>query len=193
MRRVVTSLVIVTAAFALAACSSGTPTTSTTTTTTSGTPAAVVPATPVAPATASGDILSPVETVVPGETFPTDPSTVPSSVLTVLGAKKPVLVFWYDPTTQVAADERKEIDTAIDKSPSPITLLALDYTPGLPADDTSATLPPETQKLELMAAALKVNTTPYILFVDRYGRITYRFGGFTDWHLLEREVLRATE
>jgi hypothetical protein len=191
MRRVVTALVIVTAAFALAACSSGAPTASTT-----GTPAApvaVVPAAPVAPVNTSGDILSPTETVVPGEMFPTDPSTVPSSVLTVLSAKKPMLVFWYDPTTQVAADQRKAIDTAIRKSPSPITLLALDYTIGLPSDNTTATLPLQTQKLELLAAALRVNTTPYILFVDRYGRITYRFAGFTDWRLLEREVLRATD
>lgn len=190
MRRVVTALVIVSAAFALAACSSATPTTGTT-----GTPAAVVPAVPVAatPVAASGDILSPTETVVPGETFPTDSSTVPSSVLTVLDANKPMLVFWYDPTTKVAADQRKDINTAMAKYPGQITLVALDYTAGLPSIESSANLPLETQKLELLAAALRVNTTPYILFVDQYHRITYRFAGFTDALLLEREILRATQ
>jgi hypothetical protein len=188
MRRVVTALVIVSAAFALAACSSAAPTAGTT-----GSTAAVVPAVPVAPVAASGDILSPTETVVPGETFPTDVSIVPSSVVTVLNAKKAMLVFWYDPTTKVAADQRKEINTAMAKYPGQITLVALDYTAGLPSGESSATLPLETQKLELMAAALRVRTTPYILFVDKYRRITYRFAGFTDALLLEREILRATQ
>ncbi len=189
MRRVVTALVIVSAAFALAACSA-TPTTSTT-----GSTAAVVPAAaPVAaPVVASGDTLSPKETVVAGETFPTDPSTVPSSVLTVLNAKKAMLVFWYDPTTKVAADQRKEINTAMAKYPGRITLVDLDYTAGLPSVESSANLPLETQKLEFLAAALRVKTTPYILFVDQYRRITYRFAGFTDAILLEREILRATQ
>jgi len=190
MRRVVTALIIVMVGSALAACG-GAPADDGTT----GTPAVTPTATPAAaaPAAPQGDINSPTQTVVPNEMFPTDPSSVPSAVLTKLTAKRPLMVYFYDPTTSVTKDQRVEVDVAMKKYRGTIDLVALDYTTGIVPEGSNMSLDAETQKLSLLSAALKVNTTPYIVFVDRYGRITYRFAGFTDRILLGREVLRATE
>ena len=191
MRRVVTALVLVMAAGTLAACSAA-PTADNTTGTTSGTqiPAATAPAAPSQAATGN-DILSPTEVVAAGETFPTESASVPKAVLANLAAKKPMLVYFYDPTTHVAADQRKEINAAIKKYRGTIELVTFNYTAALASKDAS--LPAELNKAELMTGLLNVHTTPYMIFVDRYGRVTYRFAGFTDRKLLEREVLRATE
>jgi hypothetical protein len=121
--------------------------------------------------------------------FPTDAATVPSSVLTALGTKRPLLVFWYDPTTTATDRERASIEVMMDKYAGTIDVIELDYTLGL----AGGTLNAETQKLEFLAAALGVKTTPYILFVDANGRITYRFAGWVDSGLLSREVIRATQ
>jgi len=190
MRRVVTALIIVMVGSALAACG-GAPADNGTT----GTPAVTPTATPApaAPAAPQGDINSPTQTVVPNEMFPTDPAGVPSSVLTALAAKRPLLVYFYDPTTNVSKDQRREIDRTMKKYRGTIDLIALDYTRGIVPPGSNMALDAETQKLSLLSAALKVNTTPYIVFVDAYGRITYRFAGFTDRILLGREVLRATQ
>ena len=198
MRRVVTALTLVVAAIALAACSSA-PTTSATNPTTEAANSAPVAAAQAAvsggsgqTANSSGDNLSPVQVVTPGETFPTDPASVPKSVLNNLTAKKPMLVFIYDPTTNVSADQRKEINAVMSKYRGEIELMTFNYRAGASAS-AGTSLPPEVAKAELMTGLLKVNTTPYMVFVDRFGRITYRFAGYTDRGLLEREVLRATE
>jgi hypothetical protein len=192
MRRIVTVLTIVMVASALTACGSAS-----TDTGAAGVPAtgvAVVPAAaPAAAAAVSSDIYSPTQTVTPGEMFPTDAKTVPASVVAALSAKRPLLVLWYDPTTLVSLDQRRSVDATIREYEGSIDLVALDYTVGLASGAASATVDAESQKVELLAAALRVNTTPYILFVDRYGRITYRFAGFADRALLVCEALRAIQ
>jgi thioredoxin-like negative regulator of GroEL len=137
------------------------------------------------------DILSPTVAVTPGEMFPTDESAVPSAILANLQAKKPMLVYFYDPSAKVSADQRKEIDKALKGYTGTIQLVTFDYTIGL--SGTASSSSPDVEKSELLAGALKVNTTPYVILVDGAGRITYRFAGFVDRGLLEREVLRATE
>lgn len=191
MRRVVTALVLVVAAMTIVACSGGQPTDTGTVTPTTPTAPVAQPG-GSAPAT-STDVLSPVETVAPGEMFPTDKGSVPSAVLANLTAKKPMLVYFFDPTTKVAANQRKHIDSALRGYSGKIELVTFDYTVGLPSGGAAAAPSEEVAKAELMAGLLKVDTTPYIIFVDAEGRITYRFSGFVDRELLEREVLRATE
>ena len=195
MRRVVTLSIIVLVALTLAACS-GAPADTGTSGTGTGTGApAVVPAAPAPAAVAAntGDILSPTQTVTPGEMFPTDQTIVPAGVMAKLTAKKPMLILWIDPTTHVADSARKSASLAVRPYRGQIGLVVLDYTAGLSSNATSATLDVDTQKIELLTAALRVNTTPYMLFVDRFGRITYRFAGWTDKVLLSREVLRAIQ
>jgi hypothetical protein len=198
MRRVVTALIIATVALVLAACGSA-PTTST-----SDTPA-VIPVTqpanagntgqsgtPGPGAAASGDIYSPTQTVIPTQMLSIDAAIVPASVLANVAAKKPMLIFWYDPTTKVTTDQVKEITAALKKYTGMIDLVSLDYTVGIASGAASSTIDAATQKVELFAASLGINTTPYTVFTDQYGRITYRFAGIVDKGLLTREVLRAT-
>ena len=190
MRRVVTVLMIVMVASVLAACGSAPTATSTT--------PAVVPVTQPAnvvsttSGTGSTDTYSPTQTVNAGDKLSTDAAVVPASVLANVAAKKPMLIFWSDPTTKVTTDQIKEIDAALSKFSGMIQLVSLDYTAGLASPSSSSTIDPETQKVELFAASLNVTTTPFIVLVDQYGRITYKFAGIVDRTLLRREVLRAT-
>lgn len=194
MRRVVTVVTMVMVALALAACSAAPADTGTTGTAGAPAPVPVAPAAP-APAVAapSGDTLSPTQTVTAGEMLPTDQTILPTSVMANITGKKPMLILWTDPTTKVAHDARVSANNAVRKYRGSIQLVALDYTAGLSSNASSATLDPETQKIELFTAALRVNTTPYMVFVDQFGRITYRFAGWTDKDLLRREVLRAIQ
>lgn len=189
MRRVVTALVLVMVAGMFVACSS--PDASTTTGT--PVPAAGVPAPAPTSAAAQGDILSPLPASVPIKKFPIDPASVPTLVLENLTARKPMLVFWFDPTTKVSADQRVEINAVIRKYVGHIDFFSFDYTTGIPAGSAEMTLPIEIDKAERMTGLLDVNTTPYIVFVDASGQITHRFAGFVDRGLIEREVMRVTQ
>ena len=191
MRRVVTALVLVSVAVALVACSSGSPTT------TAGTPVpatggAVVPVTAPAAGNPTGDVLSPIPAGTPVQAFPTDPASVPQVVLDNLTAHKPMLLFFYDPSTHVSGDQLTEINVVLNKYVGAIELVSFDYTTGIPVGSATTTLPAEIDKAERMVGLLKINTTPYIVFVNASGQITFRFSGFVDRGLIEREVMRAT-
>ncbi len=192
MRRVVTALVLVAVAAALVACSSGTPTATTGTPVPAAGGTVVVGQTPAA--NPSGDVLSPLPVSTPVQAFPTDPASVPQVVLDNLTAHKPMLVYFFDPTTHVSDDQRDEINAVMTKYAGTIKLVSFDYTTGIPvAGSTTTTLPAEIDKAERMVGLLKINTTPYIVFVNASGQITFRFAGFVDRGLLEREVMRATQ
>jgi hypothetical protein len=140
----------------------------------------------------NADILSPLPGGAP-EPFPTDATSIPKTVLDNLAAKEPMLIFWYDPTTYVSDDQRTEIDAVLKDYAGQIKLFVFDYTAGIPVGSTTTSLPAEIDKAERMTDLLRVNTTPYIVFVDGNGTITYRFAGFVDRSLLRREVMRATQ
>lgn len=188
MRRLVVALVMVMVATSLAGCAA--PVTSS-----QAPPVAVATATVAVPV--SSDKLSPTQTVLPGERVPADAGVAPQVILDKIAAKQPMLLFWYDPTTQVAAGQRAEIDAVMKKYRGMIELVTFDYTAGLPAVDPAtgkpSAVPSETAKAEMWTASMRVNTTPYIVLVDRYGRVVYRFAGFVDRGLLERETIRATQ
>lgn len=189
MRRVVTALVLIVAAGSLVACGGGTDTATTGTPVPAASPVPVTPAVAQAP---SGDILSPTETVSPTEMFPSDPVSVPQTIIDKLAAKRPFIVYWYDPTTRAGSDQRREISAVMKKYKDDIALVGFDFTLGLTQGASGAILPPEVDKAARMTGSLRIDTTPYVMFVDAYGRITYRFSGIADRKLLEREVLRAT-
>jgi thioredoxin-related protein len=183
MRRIVAALVLISVSFALAACggdSSG-----------GAAPAAAPAAPPVAaaPAAPAVDTKSPVE-VAAGEKFPTQADAVPVAVLDRLSAKQPMLILFYDSTQIVTDDVRAEVDAVMKEYRGLIDLVTYDVRAGGSADGTSAD--PEIQKAMEMAGLLGVKAQPYIVFVDRSGRVTGRFSGFVDQKLLEIEVLRAT-
>jgi hypothetical protein len=174
----------------LTACSAGAATEGTA----SAATATVVPASAGA-VVATSDQLSPTETVVPYEQFPTSTVSAPPKVQADLDAHQPMLIFVYDPTTLASNDERVEIDAVMEKYRGMIDLITYDYTSGLSASQVSSetTASRDVQKAATMTGTLGIKTTPYVLFVDRYGRITYRFAGFADQGLIEREAQRATQ
>jgi hypothetical protein len=178
------------AAVSLVACaSSSTPETGTPVPATGG---STQPAATAAGPNPNADILSPLPGGAP-EPFPTDATSIPKTVLDDLTAKKPMLIFWYDPTTNVSHDQRTEINAVLEDYAGQIKLFVFDYTAGIPVGSTTTSLPAEIDKAERMTDLLKVSTTPYIVFVDGNGTITYRFAGFVDRSLLRREVMRATQ
>jgi hypothetical protein len=193
MRRLVVALVLVIVAVSLTACggSGGG----------SGTPAAGTPVSAASTASASSqaagppadDTLSGTQTVLPYESFPNDPAGTPAVIKKDLADHQPMIMFWYDPTTKVTVDQRAEINAVMHKYTGLIDLVAIDYTKAIAPNGDASQVPSETAKFALITAQLRVPTTPYVLLIDRAGRITYRFAGFVDRTLLEREVLRATQ
>jgi len=187
MRRLVAAFALVAVALSLAACGgdSGTATPET--------PAAApqpAPAATPAESFNASDTKSPKE-IVRNEQFPTDATQVPAAILDRLTAKQPMLVFFSDSTQIVTSDQRKEIDAVMKEYRGLIDFVAYDVRTGVASAETSPDV--ETQKAWSMAGLVGVKHTPYVLFVDRAGRITGRFSGFADRGLLEREVLRATD
>jgi hypothetical protein len=190
MRRLVVVAVMLVFAATLVACSSGAAPDETATPVPASGEGAEQPAA-TAP-DANADVLSPLPDGA-GIPFPTDASSVPQDILANVTTGKPVIVFWYDPTTYVSKDQRTEIDAAMKKYTGSITLFALDYTLGVPTSSSPTTLPAEVDKAERLAGLLKVSTTPYIVFVNSSGTITFRFAGFVDRVLIRREIMRATQ
>ncbi|MDO8964794.1 MAG: hypothetical protein Q7W30_09940 [Coriobacteriia bacterium] len=194
MRRLVAAFIMVMVAASLAACSGSTPDTAATDPAATA-PAATAPAASVP--TPSSDSLSPTESVGPDDKFPNDPAQTPQAVLDRLAAKQPMLIFYFDSKTNVTKDQRVEIDKAMKSYRGLIDLLLFDTRAGLPTTDPStgkpAVVPSETAKAALMSSVVGIRTTPYLIFVDRYGRISYRFMGYVDAGLIEREILRATQ
>jgi len=193
MRRLVAALVILMVAASLAACGgsgSGAGAAA------PAAPAASAPASVEASTPVSSDTNSPTQTVQPYQQFPIDRTQVPTSVLEKLANKMPVILYWYDPTTQVSKDQRVEFNAIMPKYRGLIELESIDYTQALESSGTPSEMPvasDTTTKYALMTGLLKVTTTPYVIFVDRFGRITYRYAGSVDRTLLEREILRATQ
>lgn len=187
MRKWVVALVVACLAFTLAGCGGGD---DTATTDTGGTPApAPAPAAPAVP-TQSND-RSPVETSasVPPAAFPSTFSTaLPAAVTKKLEAGRPMLMYFYDTTELETKSERAEIDAVLSEYRGLIDLVTFDVTSkagAAPTDATKATV--------MIANDLGIKGTPYILIVDGNGFVTWRWHGFVDRDLINREVLRATE
>lgn len=192
MRRLTAALIVLMVAATLGACASAAPDEGATPVpTTVGAPAAAAAKAGETP-DPNGDVLSPLPGGA-GVAFPTDAASIPTVVLDNLNAKKPMLIFWYDPTTNVSKEQRTEIDSVMETYAGSIALFSFDYTTGLPSGTGAAALPPEIDKAERMTGLLGVSTTPYIVFVNSAGQITFRFSGFADRSLIKREVMTATK
>jgi hypothetical protein len=186
MRRLFAALIIATATLSVVACGGGGAAEEQNAV--APTPAA---AAPVAVAGPTDEDRSPVE-VAQNEPFPTSPAeSIPDAVLTKLQNKQPMLIYYYDSTMLVTNDQRDEIDAALKQYRGLIDLVAWDEAKAAKSNDT--TMNPELAKAMEMSDLIGVKHAPYMLFVDRAGRITGRFAGFTDRNLLEREILRATD
>ncbi|MBC7266973.1 MAG: hypothetical protein H5T75_08405 [Coriobacteriia bacterium] len=131
---------------------------------------------------------SPVETPTLAP-FPSKLSTdLPSAVKSKLDAGRPMLMFFYDSDEPETKEQRAEIDAVLGEYRGLIDLVAFDVKGGDSGQATDA-----AKQAAMLAADLGVKATPYIIVVDRNGFITWRWLGFVDRDVIEREVLRATQ
>lgn len=163
-------------------------------------------ATPAAPAGTTGEgeavaDASPEE----GQTFepyPTAEDVLTSEIGERLDAKQPMIVLFYDAAQQTSDDQRAAIDAVLAEYRGLIELVAYDVGEYVQVgEDGSITVLAEmaddetSRKVAMLLSEdyLGVRFTPYLVFVNSDGYITYRYRGFVDGELIEREVLRATE
>jgi len=182
MRRIVVAVLAVGLALSMAGCGGGDPET-TETTPPAATPAAGTPAeTPVL------TDRSPVEQGAP-EPFPSlEGTTVPEMLAAKLQAGRPLLVFFYDRTELETKPQRAEIDDVLSEYRGLIDLVTFDVgatTGGVATDGAKQAV--------ALANGLRVSSTPYIIIVDGNGFITWRWLGYVDREIINKEVLRATE
>ena len=184
MRKIIVAFAAVLIALSLTACSSGSSTTSSTTTdasTTAASPAVAAVAVPTADASA-------VESGFP-EAFPSLAGTeTPTAITQNLDDGQPMLVFFYDDAQEVSTVERVQVDAALKDNKGLIDLVTFDIgtksaaSPGAAAKTAAA-----------LAADLSITQTPYIIMIDANGFITWRFRGYVDSEIIQREILRATK
>jgi hypothetical protein len=189
MRRLVAALIIAGMALAIAGCGGDT--------------GAVVPTgipTSTAPPASSNtakpdDKLAPTITVAPGqvaypEPWPLPPFRTPRKVQDALDSKQPLMLVYIDSSQRVTADQKAEISAVAKDYAGAIDVVIYDIAKGLP--EARNTLGSETATAVAAGQILSIDHTPYILFINDHGNITWRFDGYTDRKLLEREILRAT-
>jgi hypothetical protein len=186
MRRIVAALVM--AAFTLAAVGCSTDTTTTTT----PTPVGTIVTTSSVSTTASPegtDTLSPVQ-IASDSAMPNRIDETPDAALADFNNHMPMMLYFYDSTQAITTRQNTENEAVIAKYRGTIDYLSFNINAGISGSGSSEDT--QTKKAALLAANLGVSFTPYIVFVDSYGRVVFKFSGFTDRKLLEREVLRAT-
>lgn len=182
MRRIIVAILAVGLALSVAGCSGGAD--QATTTEAPATPA------PVAAAVEAPTVTdrSPVEGGTP-ELFPSlEGTTVPETVTSKLEAGRPLLLFFYDKNELETTTQRAEVDAVLAEYRGLIDLVSFDVGATKDGGATDAA----KQAVEL-ANALRVTSTPYIIIVDGNGFITWRWLGYVDRELINKEVLRATE
>lgn len=163
-------------------------------------------ATPAAPENAGDEDVviadaSPLEGQV-FEPFPTDVEVLTSEIAERLDAGQPMIILFFDEAQQTSDDQREEIDAVLKDYRGLIELVAYDVGEFVQVDEDGAitVLPDMAEDESARQVArlfsedyLGITFTPYLVFVDSDGYITYRYRGFVDGKLIEREVLRATE
>lgn len=156
------------------------------------------PAAPAAPAGPSVTDRSTPESRT-FEPFPTG-EFIPKDVSDRIAEKQPMLLFFYDASQKATNDQRGQIDTVLNGNRGLVDLVAYDIGKYSSADGsgTASTQPAILKDKSigdavLLARALKVTYTPYIVIVDQQGYVTFRQRGPIDAGLLEPEVLRAAK
>lgn len=140
---------------------------------------------------AEGPNNSPEESVNPSEAFPADRmENMPKPIVGALQTKQAFLLFYYDSGSKATNDVRAELDAALSKYRGLIDLVAYDLAANTEAKGAKG----ETaSQAVLLANQLGVSTVPYILVVDRDGKVSWRGRGFYDRSIIEREIIRATQ
>jgi hypothetical protein len=161
-------------------------------------------AAPSAPVSAVGAGIQPPEDASPTEAqayepFPTDPETVPDSVLTRLEASQPMLVYFYDSDQPTTKDQTTIVNSVLADYRGLVDLVRFDIgkyagTNGEEIQVDERMLDdPEADKAMKLAGELGVSFTPYIIIVDEKGYTLFRGSGFVDDSTLEQQILLIGE
>lgn len=192
MRRLVAVIVVALFALSLAGCGGGGGgDAATETSPTAG--AAGTPAESTATSSSTEVTVGPVF-----EPFPVDKMT-PPEITRRLDARQPMLIFFVDPNQNETDIARDQIEEVISKNGDLVDLVEYDVTKYSSVDSSGAITidsselasdTPNQQALSL-AKALKIASTPYMILVDDQGYVIYRFRGFLDPDMLERQFQRV--
>ncbi|PKQ20369.1 MAG: hypothetical protein CVT66_05195 [Actinobacteria bacterium HGW-Actinobacteria-6] len=182
MRKIAAVLVVAMLAFVLAGCGGGTDETATT-----ETPAVDAPAPAVAVPVAVTD-RSQIESGFPAQFPAIESTTMPTALQSKLDAKRPLLIYFYDSTLPESAIVRTEIDVVLSDNRGLIDLVTFDLGAKKAGAYTEGAL-----LGAVLASELNADRPPYIILVDSKQNITWRFRGYVDRDVIDREVLRATE
>ncbi len=194
MRRLVVALFVVALALALAGCGGGGEDTATT-------PAPAPAPAPVAVKPADGGIAD--RSAQPTDTFEPFPATpgIPAGVQKALDTGQPMLLLFTNGSVTGADDLKGQVDKVVADNRGLIDLFTYDmskYTSfdangQVVVDEAKLTADTNAQEAVTLARALKVNFTPYIVIVDDQGQVIFRWRGFIDSAMLERQVGRVSE
>ena len=199
MRRLVVAMILIALALTLVACGGG-----------GDAPAAegdaAAPAAAPPPAAAEEDPdarpdYSPLEGQV-FEPFPTNTEVTPEAILDRIEDEQSMMIYFYDDGQSLTADQTEEVDAVIIDYRDLIDLISFDLGKYTTSDqEGQITVNPEMAKDETAQQVsrligeqfLDIRYTPYFVFVNSDGYMTYRIRGPVDRTLLEAQVLRATE
>jgi hypothetical protein len=182
MRRIIAAVLVAGLALAVVGCSGSEPDAAT-----------EQPVAPAPAAATSADDLettnrSPIESGTP-EPFPAlETTAVPAALTSKLEAGRPLLIFFYDTAELETKAQRAEVNAVLGEYRGLIDLVTFDVgsKEGGVASDAA-------KQAVGVANVLRVTSTPYIIIVDGNGFITWRWLGYVDRGIIDKEVLRATE
>ncbi|PKQ16165.1 MAG: hypothetical protein CVT67_06095 [Actinobacteria bacterium HGW-Actinobacteria-7] len=194
MRRLVVAFVVAGLAFSLVGCGGG-----------GDAPAAETPAVVPDAFAPSGAPAEPVpdysaEETATFELFPMG-EDVPKTVSDRLAEKQPMALLFVDSAQKDSDDLTAEVKAVVEENKGLIDLLVydvgkysgVDKDGRITIDEQQLNEDPKAQESVVLARALGVNFSPYVIIVDDQGYIIYRHSGYVDSGLLERQVQRVTE
>lgn len=183
MRRIVVALVAALLALTLVGCGGGGDAEESATT--EEAPAAAAPAatTPEEPGFVLDRSANDFDSLpVPFPSFST--TATPAVFQEKLDAGRPMLILFHDDRQDVTDDLRAEVDVVMNDYRGLVDLITFDLSGAADGGDALAAV--------TYASELGVNSTPYVIIVDRGGFMTWRSKGFAERGVLKREVERAT-
>jgi predicted small lipoprotein YifL len=183
MRRIVAALVIAALASVLVGCGGGGGAVEPADAPPADTPVAP-PAVPAEPEYVTDRSLN--ESDTPPAPFPSFATTETPAVLAdKIAAGRAMLIFFYDPAQQVTGTLRPEVDAVMEEYRGLVDLVTFDVGGSADSDTTKSAV--------VYASELGVNSTPYVIVVDKGGFITWRWKGYVDRAYIKREVERASK
>ncbi len=134
------------------------------------------------------------------EPFP-EAAGLPSAVTGRIAAKQPMAILFVDGSQQVTNEVRGALDGAIKSNGGLVDLVvydigkyvSIDASGHVALDDSKFSKDKKAAEAILLATALDVTVTPYIVMTDDQGYVVFRHRGPADRAFLEMHMERLTE